>query len=253
MSPDEPDAIESFERLGLTAYEARVFIGLQRLGTGTAKEVSNEADVPRSQVYSTAESLESKGLLEMQQSSPLRYRPVSVAEARKTLGRRFESERERAFDYVEAVRNEPAGTEEREDVWTVRGSDRIDDRTVDLLSEARDRILFGVRFSEQLTDEVERALTARATDAVDVFVVSEDSAVHERVDALEGITSARPPDGPGKDEQSGRIVIVDDTSILLSVVDDDGNETAIWSADSMFASVFIRLVASSIEAFRGDL
>jgi len=112
---DEGDAVSSLERLGLTTYEAKVFIALQKLGSGTAREVSRVADVPRSQVYSVTESLEDRGLVEVQQSSPMQYRPVSIEEARRTLRERFETESDRAFGYVEGVRNERGGEGEEQE------------------------------------------------------------------------------------------------------------------------------------------
>jgi len=109
VSGDQNEAVDAFEQLGLTSYEAKVFIALHRLGAGTARDVAEITDVPRSQVYSVAESLENRGLLEVQQSNPIRYRPVSVDEARDTLRTQFERERDRAFEYVETVKNEPTG------------------------------------------------------------------------------------------------------------------------------------------------
>lgn len=250
MAAEEGEAIEAFERLGLTSYEAKVFIALQRLGSGTARDVARIADVPRSQVYSVAESLEGRGLLEVQQSSPIRYRPVGVEEARETLRERFESEQERAFEYVEGVREESDTEERQEDIWTIRGRDRVDDRAVDVLSGADDRIVLGIRSTELLTGEIERALEERAAEGADVTVLSRSPDVRDRAEDLEGVLVLA-PEGHADDEVSGRIVIADDDGILLSVVDDDGSETAIWSAGSLFASVLIRLVEANTEAPMG--
>ncbi|WP_265108160.1 TrmB family transcriptional regulator [Halosolutus halophilus] len=242
MSGDETGALEAFERLGLTSYEAKVFIGLHRIGSGTARDVARAVDVPRSQVYGVAETLEERGLLEVQQSNPIRYRPVSVDEAREILRDRFETEQERAFEYVEDVRTEPNGQEEQEDIWTVRGSDRVDDRVVDLLSDADRRIVFGTRLPELLTDDIEAALDERAAAGVDVVGVSATEAVRERLSRLEGVDVFTPPAHRQGDDRSGRIVIVDDDAVLLSVIDDDGSETAIWSSGSLFASVLVQLI-----------
>ncbi len=246
-APGEAGALEAFERLGLTSYEAKVFIALQQLGSGTARDVARVADVPRSQVYSVAESLEERGLLEVQQSSPIRYRPVSVDEARETLRERFESEQERAFEYVEEVREESVGQEAQEDIWTIRGRERVDDRVVDLVSDARERVVFGTRLPSLLTDGIEDALEERATSGVDVFAISATPAVRERLDELPEVSTFSPPAFREDDERSGRILLVDDDSLLLSVVDDDGSETAIWSSGSLFASVLIQLIDAGDE------
>ncbi|WP_247002096.1 TrmB family transcriptional regulator [Halosolutus gelatinilyticus] len=248
MTNDENEAVDAFERLGLTSYEAKVFIALHRLGSGTARDVASVADVPRSQVYSVAESLEERGLLEVQQSSPIRYRPVSIEEARETLERRFERERERAFDYVDTVKRESATEETQEAIWTIRGRERIDDRVVDIVSNADRRLIFGTRLPELLTDEIAAALEDRAETGVDVVAFSGTEAVRDRFRGVDGIEVARPPAHRRDDDRSGRILIVDDDAILLSVVDDDGSETAIWSSGSLFASVLIQLIEANDKA-----
>lgn len=40
---------------GLSTYAARTFVGWVRLGSGTARDVSRVADVPRPRVYDVAE------------------------------------------------------------------------------------------------------------------------------------------------------------------------------------------------------
>lgn len=247
MTATESEAIDGFERLGLTSYEAKVFIALHRLGSGTARDVANVTDVPRSQVYSVAESLEDRGLLEVQQSSPIRYRPVSLEEARETLRNRFEREQKRAFAYVETVKQE-AGTEEtQEDIWTVRNRDRIDNRVVDLLSRADERIVFGTRLPMFVTETIAETLQEQADAGVAVVVFSRTDAVRDRFEDVDGIVTRTSPAHHESDDRSGRIVVVDGDGILLSVVDGDGSETAIWSAGSLFASVLIQLLEASDE------
>ncbi|RQG90177.1 TrmB family transcriptional regulator [Natrarchaeobius halalkaliphilus] len=247
MSVDENDAIEAFERLGLTSYEAKVFIALQRLGSGTARDVARIADVPRSQVYSVAERLENRGLLDVQQASPIRYRPVSLEKAQRTLEDRFDRECERALTYVEQVRNESTGEETQEDIWTVRGRERVDDRVVNLLSSADERIVFGTRLSELVVDPIERCLEEQANEGTAVVVMSQNDSVRNRLGSIEGVCTDAPPSHHEGDRRSGRIVIVDDDGVLLSVIDDDGGETAIWSSGSRFASVLIQLIEVSTQ------
>ncbi|ELY66869.1 TrmB family transcriptional regulator [Natrinema versiforme] len=247
MSTGEPEAVDAFEQLGLTSYEAKVFIALHQLGAGTAREVADITDVPRSQVYSVAESLEDRGLLEVQQANPIRYRPVSVEEARDTLRDQFEREQDRAFEYVETVKNEPAGEETQEDIWTVRGRDRVDDRTVDILSQAEERIVFGTRLSELITEPIERALAERAAAGVAVIIVSRREEIKRQFAGVEGVTVEDPPAHRTDDQRSGRIAIADDDGILLSVLGGEGGETAIWSSGSLFATVLIQLIEASDE------
>lgn len=245
-SVDESGAVEAFKDLGLTGYEAKAFLALQRLGSGTARDVARVADVPRSQVYSVADSLEERGLLEVQQSNPRRFRPVSIDRARRTLRERFESRQERAFDYAEQVREEADGREEQEeDVWTIRGRSHVTDRTLEHVEEAEHRIEFATRLPDLVGEGLREALRERAADGVTVTVVSANEAVREEFADCPDVSVAAPPGPHGEDDRSGRVVLVDDDRILFSVVDDDGSETAIWSAESLFARVLVQLVEAS--------
>ena len=237
---DEREALEAFERLGLTSYESKVLVALFRLGTGTARDVARVTDVPRSQVYSVADSLGERGLIEVEQSTPKRYRPVPVEEARTTLAERLERERERAFEYVEDVEAEAAPQEEQEAIWTIRGRDRVASRVVDLLADAEARILFGAPSRELVPGEALTVLESQAADGLTVAGLSDEPDVLERFEALDGVAAVQPQE-QGDSNRSGRFVVVDDDTILLSVLE-DGGETAIWSAGTVFASVLIQLI-----------
>jgi len=175
---NDDDAIGALKRLGLTTYEARVFVALQKLGTGSASEVADIADVPRSQVYGAAEDLEGRGLVDVEQSNPTRYRPVDVEEARERLYRQLRSESDAAFDYLESVREE-YGTdeEESESIWTVRGRSNIVSRAAQLIGSASAHVVYGTDTTAELEPAVREALGAAADAGVEVTVVSESGDV----------------------------------------------------------------------------
>ena len=83
-------AVEVLQQLGLKEYEARCFVGLSRLNTGTAKQLSELTEVPRTRVYDAIRVLESQGLVEIQHSSPQQFRAVSLDEATETLRDQYE-------------------------------------------------------------------------------------------------------------------------------------------------------------------
>ena len=85
------DAVELLQQLGLKEYEARCFVGLSRLSTATAKQLSEVVDVPRTRIYDAVRELETEGLIEIQHSSPQRFRAVPLEEATETLRDRYES------------------------------------------------------------------------------------------------------------------------------------------------------------------
>ena len=232
------EAAEGLQALGLSQYEAEVFVALQRLGTGTAREVADVTDVPRSQVYGAAEGLEDRGLLEIQHSQPMRYRPVSLDEARERLEERFRRRGERTFEALADVRNdrEPAG--EQEAVWSVAGREAVSGRVASLVGDATDRVVLSAD-ADYLDGSVRDALADAADRGVTVVVASADP-----VDGLEdtGVTVRRlPADFAERSSEAGRLLVVDHDAVLVSVDPPKGEETAIWAADTALATVLIRL------------
>lgn len=247
MTTDETEAVDALERLGLSNYEAKVFIALQTLGTGTARDVYRVSEIPRSQVYGAAENLAEQGLVEIQHSTPMQYRPVSLAEAEELLEERFEHERTQAFDYLESVheRHEPGG-EEREDIWSVSGAEHVSDRIEHLIRRAERRIVFGAGSTKQVTPVLEDALADAESRGIEVAIVSENPEVRTLFeDEPVGVYAS--PDNL-RNERAARMLVVDDRAVLLSVRGDgDDREAAFWSESSGFATVLVEILTGWIE------
>ena len=75
--------------LGMSLYEARIYIGLLRHGPQNGNEVSKSAGIPSSKVYSTLERLASKGIVHsVRTGSGTQYVCVSPQGARAPVPRR---------------------------------------------------------------------------------------------------------------------------------------------------------------------
>ncbi|MFW6018294.1 MAG: TrmB family transcriptional regulator [Halapricum sp.] len=249
---DEQGAIDALTRLGLTTYEARVFVALQRLGTGTASDVAEITDVPRSQVYGAAEDLQARGLLDIQQTRPTVYRPVSPEEAERRLLSHLESVGRDAFGYLEEIQGDAENDEERsEAIWTVRGRANVNDRVIDLVGNADDRIVYGTPRPELLTDGVLAALTEAADRGIDVVVASDEPSVLDSVPADSPIVTAPQPADRQPEATTARVLLADTDTLLMSVVSadvgDDDREVAFWSAGTAFATVLVALSEELIE------
>lgn len=245
---NEYEAVEALNELGLTAYEAKVFIALQQLGTGSARDVAQTVDVPRPQVYTTTEALEEQGLVDIQQSTPITYRPVKIEEAKTKLRAQFEQTQETAFEYIERIQTEEREDEERADVWTVTGRETIDFQTISLIKGAKMKVLFGIPAAALLQDEIIDTLISAAKRDLSVTIISQDGAIANQFADVEGIEFVDST-LEESEETSGRLLVVDDNTVLLSVFNDSdqldiSQETAIWSAETGFANVLVRLIES---------
>lgn len=244
---DETDAIDALTDLGLSNYEAKVFIALQKLGIGTARDIHGVTDVPRSQVYGAADDLQERGLVEVKQSKPIQYRPVSLAAAKSHLRDRFERAQQRAFDYLESAQNEFVDTEsEREDVWSIDGENAVTSRIEQLMEEAESRIVFGLHDESLYTDRLVEILHERSDAGVEVLIISQDPSMQEHFSDLRVVIRHDKPHA----EPAGRMLIVDDDTVLISILGD--HESAIWSSQTGFSAILCQTVSSQIEDAIGE-
>jgi sugar-specific transcriptional regulator TrmB len=209
--------------------------------------------VPRSQVYGAAEELTEIGLVELQQSTPKRYRPVGLDTARRQLAEELKAEADRAFSYLEAQRRAHTERETRDDVWTIRGREPVNSRAVELVEQATDSVLFAAPGPEYVSEELVEAIRERLDAGVAVRVVSESEDVRARFRSTDGIDVAAPVDSHPKD-YTGRVLLVDERAVLLSTAPQSSSpdETAIWSSDSAMAEILAGAIAGGINSLVRD-
>jgi sugar-specific transcriptional regulator TrmB len=76
---------ETLTKLGLTANEAKVYLGALRVGLATAKTISKISVVGREDVYRVLPALQEMGLIKKHLESPSKYEPIAPEEALKIL------------------------------------------------------------------------------------------------------------------------------------------------------------------------
>ena len=229
-------AIEQLDEFGLSTYAARTFVALMGLGTGTAKDVSQVSEVPRTRVYDAIDELHGRGLVDIQQSSPKEFWAISA----DTTSRKFERE----IDYRTSVlRNalnelEPAQrTEEQRGVWTVDGHTAVTDRVLEFVNGADDEIICMI-VEELLTEDIIDAFRDAADRGVTINLGGVSPEVQERIrDEIPGANLFESL-WVWSDTPAGRLILVDGTRTLVSVLvngtdatpSDSRAETAIWGA-----------------------
>ena len=246
----EREAADALRTLGLSNYEAQVFVALQKLGRGTAQEVSEHSDVPRSQVYGAADSLSDRGLVEVVQASPKAYRPVELQTARELLTDRLERETTRAFDRLESLRTTVTDHSDGQDVSVIRGQQPVSDRIATLIRAADHTVVFVSPTAESTTPAIEAALCEGGGDDVDVTVVTADEALDDRFSADPVTVFVMSEDNPA--DFAGRALMVDDRTVLLAAETEDGpvDEEAMWTGDSSIGRILAAFMRSGMESGR---
>jgi len=68
--------VKKLQKVGLTEYEARVYLGLLSDHLNTATKLSEKSGVPRTKIYQVLESLEHKGWIRIYSGIPLLFKAV---------------------------------------------------------------------------------------------------------------------------------------------------------------------------------
>jgi sugar-specific transcriptional regulator TrmB/predicted hydrocarbon binding protein len=76
--PINEERLSKMKELGLTDYQARVYLTLLDLGVSKASQIPTLSRVPRTRIYSTMNQLHEKGLVEIIPESPIKYKPVPI-------------------------------------------------------------------------------------------------------------------------------------------------------------------------------
>ena len=225
----QEESVELLQQLGLKEYEARCFVALCRLPSGTAKQISEISEVPRTRIYDAIRVLEAKGLVEVQHASPKQFRAVSVEEAARTLRDDFAARTDELLEQLESL--EAATLEEETDVshevWSLSGNTAIENRAVELLEGAEEEIVVVVGHADVLTGEFVEVLRTAAEGGVELVVGTIDESTRERVQAelpdaetfvsgLEWLDESMVD--TGDDTVISRLLMVDRRAILVSTI-----------------------------------
>ena len=231
------EAVEVLQQLGLKEYEARCFVGLARLNTGTAKKLSELTEVPRTRVYDAIRVLEAQGLVEIQHSSPQQFRAVPLEEATETLRDQYEERVERLHDALDPVDVVDEDDEEPvQQIWAMDGRDAIENRTDQLIEKATNEIVLVIGDESLLTEDLVETLN-EVDDGIDLIIGTLTEPLQEQVqtavpDATTFVSGLEWLHGENTAEDNtaiGRLLLIDRSTILVSsIMPDTKKEQAIF-------------------------
>ncbi|WP_293032739.1 TrmB family transcriptional regulator [Natronococcus sp.] len=221
------EAVDVLQQLGLKEYEARCFVGLSRLHSGTAKKLSEMTEVPRTRVYDAVRVLESQGLVEVQHSSPQEFRAVSLEEATETLRDQYDARVERLENALDTVDIVDEGDDTPiQQVWALSGQSGIGNRTDQLIKEATDEVVLVIGDESLLTADLVDSLNEVVSNGVTLIIGALTEPLEDQIqtkvpDATTFITGLEwlHSENATEDETAiGRLLLVDRSTILVSSI-----------------------------------
>lgn len=215
------ETIDILRELGLTEYEAKCFLGLTQVSSATATELSRLVDVPRSRVYDIGERLSERGLVEIKQGDPTRFRAISIESAINKLQRKYQSHLAELEDRLYELEPPGDGSDDADGIWTLRGRENVIDRAQWLCDTVDQELLVVTSSLELVDDGCLRRMSRAVNRGTRVIVVS------QATDVIQAVTEAAPDatviepqldwlDSTTGEATSFRIVMADRESVLLT-------------------------------------
>ena len=143
MSVEEPE-LNALHRLGLTEYEARIYLVLVRKGTIKASELSFFGQIPRAKTYGAINELERKGLVRIIPGKPEVYAAVSPGEVLMPMVNKLTRELSDTATIVESLMltfetNKYAkhdGPKEADGFWEIEGRQGVFNKITQIITDA---------------------------------------------------------------------------------------------------------------------
>ena len=229
------EAVSVLQQLGLKEYEAKCFVGLSRLSSGTAKRLSEITEVPRTRIYDAIRVLEAQGLVEIQHTSPQRFRAVPLEEGIETLRDQYEDRVDRLETLLHGLDDVQEGEDDPvQEVWSLSGESAVENRIEQLIEDAESEVVFVIGDSSLLTETL--AATLGAIDPnVTLLIGTVSESLQDRVqesvpNAQTFVSGLEWLDADNDDDVAiGRLLLVDRSTILVSTFDaDDAEEHAVF-------------------------
>jgi sugar-specific transcriptional regulator TrmB len=242
-SDNPPQLVGWLKSLGMTKYEALVYIALLKVTSATASEIHESSGVPRASVYPVLDQLRDKDLVSVSQSAPKRFAAIPPADAIDKLTARIGKNAQQALESLTLIHRERIAAEEGsgELIWNIYGIAGIRKRLAELITHATTdiRIIAHSRvFSEEIKD-----LLKQCADQVSVEIItpSWEGPVPATMNLYLKKPSVLPKELEGcGDMLAGGVCIIDNKKVMVIVGSAEEDAVALFSESEGFVRFFMR-------------
>ena len=216
--------------LGLTDYEIKAYVTLLANPGVQASEVSKGSDVPVSKIYEVLSNLERKGWVESQNSRPTKYFPKSPSTALQALRMKMEAELKSNEDNLLSELMplyEQKETQERPDIWIIRGDYNIIAKISESIDRCKKELLVVIPSAlNSVVELIIPALTDVRSSGVNVRILMSGEIAEKSIAKITSLAELR-----FKENMFGGGVIIDarEVVLLLGRGSENKEALAIWS------------------------
>jgi sugar-specific transcriptional regulator TrmB len=250
----EEAELTALSRLGLTDYEARIYLVLVKFGPIKASEVSFFGRVPRTKTYGAIKELERKGLLRVIPGKPEMYAPASPIEVLMPLATKLNREAKDseaviqqlalAYESRKFVKREIP--EEASKFWEIEGRENIVRRLNQIFGDASKSIDYCtsvpglVRAYKAHSEALEKAISKGTVVRVISAFSAENSAVAQQFAEFVDVRRLEKPLGATfVSVDSSELVVIDARPDDFAT--DRGSDQAIWTTNKLLVGLYGQL------------
>jgi len=237
-------------RLGLTQYEARIYLALVKMGSRTASEVSFSGKVPRTKTYGALTSLKAKGLIKVLSGKPEKYVAEAPEEVLQPLAEKFAKDAQACTKLVDELSMIYESSKyvyqerpyDRYDAWTISQRNKVVERVSTLIESSRERIRMTttanglVRAYKLYLDAFEKASARGVSVMIEATVNIENLMVAKKFNEVVKVKHLPPPlveflVADGKD-----LILIESAPDNFDV--EEGQDQAAWTNNPFMVRLF---------------
>jgi sugar-specific transcriptional regulator TrmB len=246
MTPAPPGSarvIDCLKSLGLTKYEALVYIALLKVVSATASEIHEISTVPRASVYPVLDQLQEKKLISIARSTPKRFAALSPEEGVAIMMTRIERDAADAREILSAIHRERIIHEQSSEelIWNVYGIENIRRKLTDIITAASHDIRI-IAHPQIISPEIKDLLDA-VSERADIEIITPQWEGGNK--GKMRVYIKKHPEMPReldqvKDMMAGGICIVDNRRVLVILGTGKEDAVALFSETEGFVRFFSR-------------
>lgn len=240
MNEIPEDLLAKLSKLGFTNYEARAYLGLLRNNPATGYEISHQADVPRSVIYSILRKLEAMGVVISIHEKPRRYIPLSPKQLLSLLESDFSKRITSLKDELIGFNNKP----ESEGFWNIRGYESLMELCTSLINESKESVY--IHGWNREIEHIKAALIAARQRGVEITVFS-----FTNVDEDYGNVYAYGIEESKLSKFWGHklILVTDSKNLVMGSADSEDDKQAIWTQNSAVITIAVNYIILDITLY----
>lgn len=156
----ETDVIDCLNELGLSKYEAKIYLALLGNNLSYGNELQRLSGVPGPKVYETLNALTDKGLVYPSGENPVRYQPLPLEDFLQKNMKKFNRINQYLLDHKDSIGQNKYPNW----LWQIQGYDNLMDKAGELLAKAENTIIVsfwhddGINIIEQMEDALNRGV-----------------------------------------------------------------------------------------------